>query len=103
MVSCTGTYFYNLLENMLFCWWHGLCWLGLLTVIVHFKKLQKEVKEMELFKRLIVEEEGQGLTEYALILGLVVLGIWIAVSATDLGNNITGLFTDVAGEVSNCC
>jgi pilus assembly protein Flp/PilA len=58
---------------------------------------------MELLKRLIVEEEGQGLTEYALILGLVVLGIWVLVSSSDLGNNITSLFSDVSGEVGNCC
>ena len=57
---------------------------------------------MELLKRLIVEEEGQGLTEYALILGLVVLGIWVAVSQTDIGSNITNLFTNVSSEVADC-
>lgn len=58
---------------------------------------------MDFLKRLIVEEEGQGMTEYALILGLVVLGIWVLVSASDLGDNITALFNNVSGEVSNCC
>ena len=57
---------------------------------------------MELLKRLVVEEEGQGLTEYALILGLVVLGIWVAVSQTNIGSNITNLFTAVGNEVSDC-
>ena len=57
---------------------------------------------MELLKRFVVEEEGQGLTEYALILGLVVLGIWVAVSATGLSSGITGLFTNVNAELVGC-
>jgi pilus assembly protein Flp/PilA len=57
---------------------------------------------MELLKRLVVEEEGQGITEYALIVGLVVLGIWIAVDAADLGGAITNLFNRITGEVNGC-
>ena len=56
----------------------------------------------QLLKRLVVEEKGQGITEYALILGLVVLAIWIAVSATDIGNEITGLFNRVGDQVGSC-
>jgi len=56
----------------------------------------------QILKRLVVEEKGQGITEYALILGLVVLAIWIAVSATDIGNQITGLFNRVGDVVSGC-
>lgn len=56
----------------------------------------------QLLKRLVVEEKGQGITEYALILGLVVLAIWIAVSATNIGNEITGLFNRVGTQVSSC-
>ena len=56
---------------------------------------------MELLKRLIVEEKGQGLTEYALILGLVVLGIWAAVSAGGTGESITEIFNQVATAVEN--
>ena len=56
---------------------------------------------MELLKRLIVEEEGQGLTEYALILGLVVLGVWAAVSAEGIGESITEIFSQVATTVEN--
>jgi pilus assembly protein Flp/PilA len=56
----------------------------------------------DLLKRLLVEEEGQGITEYALILGLVVFGIWVAIRATDLGTTIAQLFTNVKTEVSNC-
>jgi Flp pilus assembly pilin Flp len=35
---------------------------------------------MELFKRLLVEEEGQGLVEYTLIVLLVALVFWIAIN-----------------------
>ena len=34
---------------------------------------------MELLKRLVVEEEGQGLVEYSLIVLLVALVFWVAV------------------------
>lgn len=57
---------------------------------------------MVLLKRLMTEEEGQGMTEYALIVGLVVLGIWVAVSATGLGAAITGLFGRVITTVGAC-
>jgi len=38
-------------------------------------------KKMELLKRLVKEEEGQGLVEYTLIVLLVALGFWVAVKA----------------------
>jgi Flp pilus assembly pilin Flp len=56
----------------------------------------------QLLKRLMVEENGQGLTEYALILGLVVLGIWVAVTQTNIGASITGIFTNVNTIVAGC-
>jgi Flp pilus assembly pilin Flp len=56
----------------------------------------------QLLKRLLIEEKGQGITEYALILGLVVLGIWIAIANTDIGTNINALFTKVSTTVSDC-
>jgi len=57
---------------------------------------------MELLKRFFVEEKAQGMTEYALILGLIVLGVWVAISATGLGDAITGMFGSVATTVNNC-
>lgn len=57
---------------------------------------------MEVFRRLIVEEEGQGFVEYALMVGLVALGIWVAVSATGLGDAITGIFNRVSTELNGC-
>jgi pilus assembly protein Flp/PilA len=57
---------------------------------------------MNIFGRLIVEEEGQGITEYALILGLVVLGIWVAVTSSGLGDEISSLFGRVKSVVTAC-
>jgi Flp pilus assembly pilin Flp len=57
---------------------------------------------MELIKRFVREEDGQGMAEYALILGLVVLGIWVAVSATGIGSSLTSLFGRVSTEVAGC-
>ena len=56
----------------------------------------------DLLTRLLVEEEGQGITEYALILGLVVFGIWLAVQQTQIGTAISNLFKDVKTTVENC-
>ncbi len=57
---------------------------------------------MELIKRLATEEEGQGMSEYALILGLVVLGIWVAVKSSGLGAAITTVFGNVKAVLSGC-
>jgi Flp pilus assembly pilin Flp len=53
---------------------------------------------MELLKRLVVEEEGQGLVEYTLIVLLVALVFWIAVRKADVG---TALSTSW-GSVTTC-
>jgi Flp pilus assembly pilin Flp len=62
----------------------------------------KEVSHMKLIKRFIREEKGQGMAEYALILGLVVLGIWVAVATGGVGDAISGLFGNVASEIEGC-
>ena len=43
---------------------------------------------MELLKRLLVEEDGQGLVEYTLIVVLVALVFWVAIKNTDIGNGL---------------
>ncbi len=53
---------------------------------------------MEFLKRLVVEEEGQGLVEYTLIVLLVALVFWVAVRQADVG---TALSTSW-GSVTNC-
>ena len=43
---------------------------------------------MELLKRLVKEEEGQGLVEYTLIVLLVALVFWVGVRDTNIGNQL---------------
>ncbi|MFC3041557.1 Flp family type IVb pilin [Virgibacillus xinjiangensis] len=50
-------------------------------------------------KGLFVEEQGQGMTEYGLILGLIAVGV-ITVIAT-LGDQIVGVFTDITSKITN--
>jgi Flp pilus assembly pilin Flp len=60
---------------------------------------------MNLFKRLVVEEEGQGLVEYTLIVLLVALVFWVAVKSTNIGNQLTDSWGDVStclGDPQNC-
>ena len=56
----------------------------------------------QLLKRLMVEENGQGITEYALILGLVVLALWIAVTQSNIGGQVNALFGRVGNLVADC-
>jgi Flp pilus assembly pilin Flp len=50
---------------------------------------------MELFKRLIIEEEGQGLVEYALIVLLVVFVFWLAIKDTNIGNQLSAAWANI--------
>ena len=54
---------------------------------------------MELFNRLIVEEEGQGLVEYTLLIGVLVIALWIAVSYSGMVNKVSTLWGKVAGQL----
>jgi Flp pilus assembly pilin Flp len=56
---------------------------------------------MELLKRLVVEEEGQGLVEYTLMVLLVVLVFWVAIRNTNIGGALTAAWTDVTNELNN--
>ena len=53
---------------------------------------------MSLFKRLVKEENGQGLVEYTLIVLLVALVFWVAVKNTNIGTALT----DSWNNVSDC-
>jgi len=62
-------------------------------------------KKMELLKRLVTEEEGQGLVEYTLIVLLVALVFWVAVRDTNIGAQLTaswGMVTDCLATPSAC-
>jgi Flp pilus assembly pilin Flp len=56
---------------------------------------------MNLLKRLVVEEDGQGLVEYTLIVLLVALVFWVAVKETDIGAALTNSWTDVTECLGN--
>lgn len=40
---------------------------------------------LKAIKRLFKDESGQGMVEYALIIGVIVVAIFIALNTTDLG------------------
>lgn len=50
----------------------------------------------ELFVNLIREEEGQGMAEYALVLGVIAVGV-VGVLAI-FGEQIMGVFENISGE-----
>jgi Flp pilus assembly pilin Flp len=50
---------------------------------------------MEILKRLFVEEEGQGLVEYALIVLLVVFVFWVAIKNTNIGNQLSAVWSNI--------
>jgi Flp pilus assembly pilin Flp len=50
---------------------------------------------MELFKRLIIEEDGQGLVEYTLIVLLVALVFWVAIRDTKIGDQLSSSWTQI--------
>ena len=53
---------------------------------------------MELLKRLVVEEDGQGLVEYTLIVVLVALVFWVAIKNTNIGSQLASGWS----KVTNC-
>jgi Flp pilus assembly pilin Flp len=50
---------------------------------------------MNLLKRLRLEEDGQGLTEYTLIIVLVGLVFWLAIRNTGIGNGLASGWSKV--------
>lgn len=49
--------------------------------------------------RFFKEEEGQGLVEYALIIGLIAI---VAIAAlTAAGGSVSNLFTNISGKLNN--
>jgi len=49
-------------------------------------------------KKFFMNEDGQGMVEYGLILGLIAIVVIAALSAT--GSSLTGLFNRAASSVS---
>ena len=54
---------------------------------------------MELVRRFVREEEGQGLVEYALILGLIAVVAIVALTAS--GQSIKSIFGAISGELGD--
>ncbi len=44
---------------------------------------------MELFRRLVIDEDGQGLVEYTLMVLLVALVFWVAIRDTKIGDQLS--------------
>jgi Flp pilus assembly pilin Flp len=56
---------------------------------------------MELLKRLVLEEDGQGLVEYTLIVLLVALVFWVAIKNTNIGTALADGWSSITSCVSN--
>ncbi|MBE4909293.1 Flp family type IVb pilin [Bacillus luteolus] len=54
---------------------------------------------MNKLKGLVVEEQGQGMTEYGLVLGVIAVGV--VGTLVLLRNQIQAMFTDVLTNVQN--
>ncbi len=54
---------------------------------------------MELLRRLLVEEDGQGLVEYTLIVVLVALVFWVAIKNTNIGSQLANGWSKVTACV----
>lgn len=48
----------------------------------------------------MVEEDGQGLVEYTLILGVLVVAIWLAIQFTGIVDLTRTLWTNVATQLA---
>jgi Flp pilus assembly pilin Flp len=60
---------------------------------------------MNLLKRLLIEEEGQGLVEYTLIVVLVALVFWVAIKNTNVGSQLSSGWSKVTacvGDPAGC-
>lgn len=56
---------------------------------------------MDLLKRLLVEEDGQGLVEYTLIVVLVALVFWVAIKNTNIGSQLASGWSKVTSCVTD--
>jgi len=67
--------------------------------LVFFNLVRKGGKKMELLKRLVTEEEGQDIVEYALMIGLVVVVIWVAIKASGVDTGVSTIWSKVSSSV----
>jgi Flp pilus assembly pilin Flp len=50
---------------------------------------------MEFIKRLLSEERGQALAEYALIVFLVMFAFWLGIKTTNIGDELVNVWTNI--------
>jgi Flp pilus assembly pilin Flp len=55
---------------------------------------------MELWRRLLRDEQGQDVVEYTLMIGLVVLVLWVAIRASGIDTAVTNIWTGVNGQLT---
>ncbi len=65
--------------------------------IIKLVKKKEDKKMKEIVKRLITEESGQGMVEYALILALVSIAAILAL--TGLGTSVKDKFAEIVGTL----
>jgi Flp pilus assembly pilin Flp len=75
--------------------------LAALPFIPNVDSKKKGDEKMELLKRLMVEEDGQGLVEYALIVLLVVFVFWMAIKGTNIGSQLSDAWTKIGTCLEN--
>lgn len=56
---------------------------------------------MALLGRLLVDDDGQGLVEYTLIVVLVALVFWVAIKNTNIGSQLANGWSKVAACVGS--
>ncbi len=56
---------------------------------------------MDILKRLMFDEDGQGVIEYTLMVGLVVLALWAAVFLFDIPAAIGNLWSSVSTALND--
>ena len=56
---------------------------------------------MNMLKRLLVEEEGQNIVEYTLMIGLVVLIIWVAINTLGIDSSVSTIWSNVNQQLSS--
>ena len=56
---------------------------------------------MNMLKRLVVEEEGQNIVEYTLMIGLVVLIIWVAINTLGIDSSVQSIWSNVNTQLSS--
>ena len=56
---------------------------------------------MNMLKRLMVQEEGQNIVEYTLMIGLVVLIIWVAISTFGIDSAVQTIWSNVNGQLTS--